>query len=379
MKKYIFLLLIFTTQLFSQTKYEFIDSDRLGQRELKIQLPRNYNENLEQFYPLIVTLDGDYLFEVVSGNVDYMSYWDDMPDAIVVGINQESSKEDDLYISDEDYFPIRGGAKFYEFLGAELVPYLIDKYRVGIFKIVVGHGDSANFINFFAFKKDPLFQAYISISPSFSPFMEDNLFQLISSNKASMYYYLSTSEEDFKDNRKTILNLNTRLKDIKLETISYKFDDFKTDNHYSLVANSIPSALNHIFSIYKPISRNEYKNELLEIDYSPVKYLENKYRKIKDLFGIEKQILLNDFRAVNATIVKKKNMDYYKDLSKLARDNYPDTLLSNLYIGRYYESTGNFRKAIKAYQEAFVYDEIDGITIEELLDRAEKLKFENDY
>lgn len=379
MKKYIFLLLIFTTQLFSQTKYEFIDSDRLGQRELKIQLPRNYNENLEQFYPLIVTLDGDYLFEVVSGNVDYMSYWDDMPDAIVVGINQESSKEDDLYISDEDYFPIRGGAKFYEFLGAELVPYLIEKYRVGIFKIVVGHGHSANFINFFAFKKDPLFQAYISISPSFSPFMEDNLFQLISSNKASMYYYLSTSEEDFKDNRKSILNLNTRLKDIKLETISYKFDDFKTDSHYSLVANSIPSALNHIFSIYKPISRNEYKNELLEIDYSPVKYLENKYRKIKDLFGIEKQILLNDFRAVNATIVKKKNMGYYKDLSKLARDNYPDTLLSNLYIGRYYESTGNFRKAIKAYQEAFVYDEIDGITIEELLDRAEKLKFENDY
>ena len=379
MKKYIFLLLIFTSQLFSQTKYEFIDSDRLGQRELKIQLPRNYNENLEQFYPLIVTLDGDYLFEVVSGNVDYMSYWDDMPDAIVVGINQESSKEDDLYIAEEDYFPIRGGAKYYEFLGAELVPYLIEKYRVGIFKIVVGHGDSANFINFFAFKKDPLFQAYVSISPSFSPFMEDNLFQLISSNKASIFYYLSTSEEDFKDNRKSILNLNTRLQDIKLETITYKFDDFKIDSHYSLVANSIPSALNHIFSIYKPISRNEYKNELLKIDYSPVKYLENKYRKIKDLFGIEKQILLNDFRAVNATIVKKKNMDYYKDLSKLAKDNYPGTLLSNLYIGRYYESTGNYKKAIKAYQEAFVYDEIDGITKEELLDRAEKLKFENDY
>ena len=379
MKKKIFLLFIFTTQLFSQTKYEFIDSDRLGQRELKIQLPRNYNENLEQFYPLIVTLDGDYLFEVVSGNVDYMSYWDDMPDAIVVGINQESSKQDDLYISDEDYFPIRGGAKFYEFLGAELIPHLTEKYRVGIFKIIVGHGDSANFINFFAFKKDPLFQAYISISPSLSPFMEENLLQLMSSNKPSMYYYLSTSEEDFKDNRKSILNLNTKVQDIKLETISYKFDDFKNDSHYSLVSNSIPSALNHIFNIYKPISRKEYKNQLLKIDYSPVKYLENKYKKIKDLFGIEKQILLNDFRAINATIVKKNSMDYFKDLSKLARDNYPDTLLSNLYIGRYYESTGNYRKAIKAYQEAFVYDEIDGITKEELLDRAEKLKFENDY
>ena len=379
MKRYLLLLIIFTTTLFSQTKYEFIDSDRLGQRELKIQLPRNYNENLEQLYPLIITMDGDYLFEVVSGNVDYMSYWDDMPDAIVVGINQESSKEDDLYISDEDYFPIRDGAKFYEFLGAELVPYMIENYRVGVFKVVIGHGDSANFINFFAFKKEPLFQAYISISPSFSPFMEDNLFQLISSNKASIFYYLSTSEEDFKDNRKNILNLNTRLQDIKLETTTYKFDDFKTDSHYSLVANSIPSALNHIFSIYKPISRNEYKNELLKVDYSPVKYLENKYRKIKDLFGIEKQILINDFRAVNAAIIKKNSPEFYKDLSKLARKNYPNSLLSSFYMGRYYESAGSYKKAIKAYQESFIYDEIDEITKEELLDRAEKLKLENGF
>ena len=379
MKRHLLLLIIFTTTLFSQTQYELINSDRLGERELKIQLPRNYAENTEQFYPLIITMDGDYLFEITAGNVDFMSYWDDMPDAIVVGINQESSKEDDLYISDEDYFPIRDGAKFYEFLGAELVPYMIENYRVGVFKVVIGHGDSANFINFFAFKKDPLFQAYISISPSFSPFMEDNLFQLISSNKASIFYYLSTSEEDFKDNRKNILNLNTRLQDIKLETTTYKFDDFKTDSHYSLVANSIPSALNHIFSIYKPISRNEYKNELLKVDYSPVKYLENKYRKIKDLFGIEKQILINDFKAVSTAIAKKNSPEYYKDLSKLARKNHPNSVLSSFYMGRYYESAGSYKKAIKAYQEAFIYDEIDEITKEELLDRAEKLKLENDY
>ena len=379
MKRHLLLLIIFTTTLFSQTQYELIDSDRLGERELKIQLPRNYAENTEQFYPLIITMDGDYLFEITAGNVDFMSYWDDMPDAIVVGINQESSKEDDLYISDEDYFPIRDGAKFYEFLGAELVPYMIENYRVGVFKVVIGHGDSANFINFFAFKKDPLFQAYISISPSFSPFMEDNLFQLISSNKASIFYYLSTSEEDFKDNRKNILNLNTRLQDIKLETTTHKFDDFKTDSHYSLVANSIPSALNHIFSIYKPISRNEYKNELLKVDYSPVKYLENKYRKIKDLFGIEKQILINDLKAVSTAIAKKNSPEYYKDLSKLARKNHPNSVLSSFYMGRYYESAGSYKKAIKAYQEAFIYDEIDEITKEELLDRAEKLKLENDY
>ena len=379
MKRYLLLLIIFTTTLFSQTRYELINSDRLGERKLKIQLPRNYAENKEQFYPLIVTMDGDYLFEVTAGNVDYMSYWDDIPEAIVVGINQDSSKEDDLYISKEDFFPIRGGARFYEFLGAELVPYMIENYRVGVFKVVVGHGDSANFINFFSFKNSPLFQAYVSISPSFSPFMAENLFELISSNKKSLFYYLSTAGEDFKDNRTEILNLDERLQQIKLDKTSYKFDDFKQLDHYSLVSSSIPSSLQHIFNIYSPISREEYKNVLLELNYSPVKYLEDKYQKIEDLFGIEKQILINDFRAVNTVIVKKNIPEYYKDLSKLARKNYPSSLLSSFYMGRYHESMGSYKKAIKAYQEAFIYDEIDEITKEELLDRAEKLKFENGF
>ena len=99
MKRYLLLLIIFTTTLFSQTQYELINSDRLGERELKIQLPRNYADNTEQFYPLIITMDGDYLFEITAGNVDYMSYWDDIPEAIVVGINQDRTKEDDLYLS----------------------------------------------------------------------------------------------------------------------------------------------------------------------------------------------------------------------------------------------------------------------------------------
>ena len=43
-----------TTSLFAQTQYEYFESDRLGARELKIQLPRNYDKNPEKFYPLIL-------------------------------------------------------------------------------------------------------------------------------------------------------------------------------------------------------------------------------------------------------------------------------------------------------------------------------------
>ena len=41
---------------------------------------------LKKHIPLILVLDGDYLFEPFSGCVDYLSYWDEIPEAIVVGI-----------------------------------------------------------------------------------------------------------------------------------------------------------------------------------------------------------------------------------------------------------------------------------------------------
>jgi hypothetical protein len=47
-------------------------------------------------------------------------------------------------------------------------------------------------------------------------------------------------------------------------------------------------------------------------------------------------------------------------------------------LGRYYEGAGSIIKAIKIYQEAFVFDEIYGIRKEDLLYRAEQLKAESE-
>ena len=66
MKRLTIFAMFCTTISLAQTQYELIETGTLGDRELKVQLPRNYEENSEMFYPLILTLDGDYLFEVVA-------------------------------------------------------------------------------------------------------------------------------------------------------------------------------------------------------------------------------------------------------------------------------------------------------------------------
>ena len=65
-----------------------MNSENLGEtRQIKIQVPRGY-DTIKIKVSHNCCFDGDYLFEAVAGNVDYYSYWEDIPEAIVVGVNQ---------------------------------------------------------------------------------------------------------------------------------------------------------------------------------------------------------------------------------------------------------------------------------------------------
>lgn len=72
MKNIILLLafLLVTNSFQAQTIYKEIDGPDGEQRQLKIQLPRNYEKNEETRYTVIIVLDGDYLFEPVAGIAD---------------------------------------------------------------------------------------------------------------------------------------------------------------------------------------------------------------------------------------------------------------------------------------------------------------------
>ena len=366
--------------LSSQTIYEEFQSAKLGaSRELKIQLPRNYEENTEKLYPIFIVFDGDYLFEPVAGNVDYYSYWEDMPEAIVVGINQVDSRGEDNHYSDQTYFPVESGAKFFEFIGMELIPYIEDKYRTANFRVAVGHGETANFINYFLFKKEPLFNAYMALSPDLAISMLDNLPTRLSELERKIFYYLATSTNDIKPLREDANVLNTRLSALENKNIFFGFNEFDGPTHYSLPAHAIPNALESMFFVFQPISKKEYTERILTLETSPVAYLNEKYEMINELFNIEKQVLVNDFKAIAAAIEKNKTYEEYEALGKLARKEYPDTLLGNYYLGRFYEETGEPKKAMRTYKSAYILEEIGGYTKDEMMERADAIKRDFGY
>lgn len=381
MKHFLSVLLLIISITFSkaQVKYETIQSSKLGEeRQIKIQLPRGYNSE-DKGYPLFIVLDGDYMFEAVAGNVDYYSYWEDMPAAIVVGINQMGTRYDDTMYSEQNSLPINTGAAFFEFIGMELIPYIEKTYRTGRFRVVVGHGETANFINYYLLKPSPLFQSYIVVSPELAPDMLSFLPEVLNKLETKTFYYLANTKNDIKSVVRMTEALNADISAIENEHLVYDFDSFENPSHYSVPTHAIPKAIEGVFHVFQPISKKEYKDVVLELEISPVLYLQEKYQEIKDLFGIEKQVLINDFKAISAAIEKNETFEYYKELSKMAIKAYPDTLLGGYYLGRFYEETGEPKRAMRTYQSAYLLDEIAGITKDEVLGRADLIKQDFGY
>jgi hypothetical protein len=193
------------------------------------------------------------------------------------------------------------------------------------------------------------------------------------------FYYLATSTDDLKVAQEDSNALNTSLASIDNKSFLYDFNNFKGPSHYSNPAHALPNALESIFFVFQPISKKEYQEQILTLETSPVDYLKEKYKMIYDLFGLKKQILVNDFKAIAAAISKSEKFEYFEELGKIARKEYPDSLLGHFYLARYYEEKGETKKAMKTYRSAYILQEIGGITKDEMLERADAIKRDFGY
>lgn len=320
MKKTILLLcsLIASSQLgFSQVEYKVLESEKLQtKRELKIQLPRNYKSNVKKSYPLVLVFDGDYLFEPVAGNVDYYSYWEDMPEALVVGINQSKTRMDDTKYDLENYLPVDQGADFFEFIGEELLPLLEKNYRISNFRIVVGHDLTANLMNYYLLKENPIFDGYINLSADYTDVIKNNLPGILSKSKDKVWYYIATGTDDAELLKESNLQMINSLNEIENEKLYFYDDNFEEATHYSLVGRAIPKAIEDIFSVYRPITSKDYQEKVLKTKGTFYNYLVDKYEVIQKLYELDIKIRVSDFMTISSAIEEKKEFEQYEDLGK---------------------------------------------------------------
>lgn len=375
--KHTLLLLFFSVSVFSQKTTETFVSTKLGKsREITIGLPASYEKNPNKQYPILILLDGDYLFDPFFGALNYGAYWDDLPETIIVGISQNTNNE---RIADSNYDDLNGvpaekGARFFEFVGGEILSYIEKKYRVAPFRIIAGHDITAGFLNFYLYKENPIFNAYISLSPELAPEMEVRIPENLAKLKQPVFYYQSSGEGDLKDVKQTIKTLDANMKVVVNPMLNYKYDEFKGASHYSTVLYSIPNALYQFFDCYKPISMAEYTGKIAILQNGHVKYLTDKYDGIEKSLGFKVSIRATDFKAIEAAILKNKAYQELDDLSQIAKKNYPKSMLADYELGLMFEKLGDTKKAAKAYQKAAQMDEIGDLTKDFALEKFDEMQ-----
>ena len=349
-------------------------------RAIEIQLPRSYETEVDKNYPLMIVLDGDYMFNIVSGSVDYLSYWGDIPENLVVGINQKDTRFQDSSVFDNITFtPISSTASFYDFIVNELIPYFSKNYRVSNFKVIVGQERTANFANFFLLKNDPQIRGVISISPKISENMNRYLNENLSKSNSKIVYTLSSSKRDFESIFKNVSELTASLDSIENKNLRFESLIFDKENHYILPSVSVPKSIRSTYSMYSDIDKIEYDSIISKLETSPIDYLKNKYQLIKEFYDEDKTISMNDFMAIEEFIEENEFFNLYDELSELAKQEYPGTILPSYYKGRFIEETGDPKKAMYIYRSAYNMKEVKGLTKEYLLELAERIKEDFNY
>ncbi len=360
MKKTLFFFL-FSFSVFAQTTIENFKSEILNaSREITIVLPKSYSQNFDKKYPLLILLNGEYLQSAFEGALSYGNYWDDLPELIIVSINQSTPKdsaEEQTFIDCEydnaDGLLTKRATAFYEFIGNELVPQIEKKFRTSSFRIIAGNDLSAGFLNYYLYGKKSYFDAYISMGADLAPLMERYLPESLASTKKHIYYYHSISDGAIKKKKEPVEILDKNISLVEQKLLKYKFESFQNTNPYSFILKSIPSALIHIFHVYSPVSSSDYTNEILPLPNRQTQYLIDKYKEIENILGVKKTVRLNDFKAVEAAIIKNENYDELENLSQLADTNYPDSTLPYYYLGLMYEKKKDFKKAFLKYQKGY--------------------------
>ena len=334
-------------------------------RAIEIQLPRSYETEVDKNYPLMIVLDGDYMFNIVSGSVDYLSYWGDIPENLVVGINQKDTRFQDSSVFDNITFtPISSTASFHDFIVNELIPYFSKNYRVSNFKVIVGQERTANFANFFLLKNDPQIRGVISISPKISENMNRYLNENLSKSNSKIVYTLSSSKRDFESIFKNVSELTASLDSIENKNLRFESLIFDKENHYILPSVSVPKSIRSTYSMYSDIDKIEYDSIISKLETSPIDYLKNKYQLIKEFYDLDKTVSMNDFMAIEEFIEENEFFNLYDELSELAKQEYPGTILPSYYKGRFIEETGDPKKAMYIYRSAYNMKEVKGLTKE---------------
>ncbi len=245
-----------------QTTFEFY-SDRVGDwYKVYVGLPKGYDPQHLDRYPVIYLLDADWYFDGsstmigdggVAGNVSSLSVSGRIPKAIVVGVGypKKNQRGRDLLWAHED---------FYAFLTEELIPFVDREYRTDITapRTLVGHSDGGYFSLYALFesggKQDAPFGRFVAISGDLTknewlPFREEGKMQRSIGDGGAVggALFLAVGAQDEPRFVTSTQDMVKRLESRQYQDFRFRSKLYRSDDHMSVVTPAVWAGLMWVF------------------------------------------------------------------------------------------------------------------------------------
>jgi len=242
-------------------------------RKVYIHYPKPDTTNPDKRYPVLYLMDGESHFDMLSQYTDYLSRWDVdvIPEMIVVGIvNTKRTRDLTPTKSIINYYgqpdtarvswmkPSGGGEQFLQFIREELMPYVDESYKTQSFKIFAGHsfGGIAS-INCMLTHPE-MFNAYISISPSFwwdreyvLRLAREKLKKVSTLNKVLFYSDAGEGAADKSSYHTNLLKFDSLLSSMALRGLDYKYKHYPEETHMTEPVLAYYDALRFVYGDWK--------------------------------------------------------------------------------------------------------------------------------
>ena len=184
---------------------------------------------------------------------------------------------------------------------------------------------------------------------------------------------MATSDKDLPYIREAVLNVNAQIATVKNQYLTYYFDDFRNDTHYTLVTSAISKSFDKIFELYKPLREKELEEKVFPYEGTLDEYLVSRYDRIEEYFGIKKPITVEEIEKVIKVAEQRNDLESLEKIGKLAKKLNPNSLLGTYYLAQHAEKVGKTKKAKKLYESALTLEDVSHINRDFIFSKIDEL------
>jgi predicted alpha/beta superfamily hydrolase len=366
-------------------KIETIHSGILKEnRKIWVYSPTN-TSNLnqpEKRYPVLYLLDGEAHFYSTVGIIQQLSQANGngvLPEMIVVGIENTNRFRDlvPVYPASEK---IEKANPFMNFLSAELMPYIEERYPTAPYKVIVGHSLGGLTVIDLLVHYPSLFNAYIAIDPSLwynnEKYLNKYLFHLSNqqlsnkklfigiANPLALGTTLATVNDDKTSETKpvrAIMKFDQFLQTNSIQ-LKYAYKYYDQDRHNTVPLITEYDGLRFIFNVY---SFDALEKDFIDTSTRIVERLQTHYQKISSELGYKSSPPETLINYLGYDALRKKQFNKAEAYFKMNVDDYPSS--SNVFdsYGDFFVARKDTVNASKNYKKALAIT-MNAITLQKL-------------